>query len=535
MRAAILADAAHPVRASRVRDSPRRSLVTDDGPGLVSDVMAMPCAPGAAIMGPTPPDPLGEQMARQGRRSRNQADSVTRRAARALLLPGLLGLVLTAQAASFEDGFDAYKAGDHALARSTWEQAANNGDSRSMFSLGSLYMRGTGVPQDNTQAYAWFRRAAEAGLPQAQYNVAFMLEQGSGVDSDPAAALEWYAKSARNGLPQAQAAYASRLWDGRGTEANPELAARFFESAARQGHPEAQNSLGTMLENGIGIAADPGQAALWYERAALKGVRDAQASLSRLYREGRGVTANGERADYWAARARGEREGEPPPGTLTPLPSTAIAASGRDVPAPTGQVAATPKPPAEKPATATEPAPRPAAERVARVEPKPESKPVPKSEPKPEPKPEPVARVQASALPKPPTTTGPAKSRPEPRVAKATSPKPTVKPGPASTPGQPAAPVGWFDAAPAKHFTAQLIGSSNPDALERFVSKNKLGDAAALIETQRNGKAWFLVVYGDFASRSAANKAFSDLPLGVRKHGGWVRTIGEVRKLRDGG
>jgi DamX protein len=120
-------------------------------------------------------------------------------------------------------------------------------------------------------------------------------------------------------------------------------------------------------------------------------------------------------------------------------------------------------------------------------------------------------------------------------VAKATSPKPTVKPGPASTPGQPAAPVGWFDAAPAKHFTAQLIGSSNPDALERFVSKNKLGDAAALIETQRNGKAWFLVVYGDFASRSAANKAFSDLPLGVRKHGGWVRTIGEVRKLRDGG
>ena len=54
-----------------------------------------------------------------------------------------------------------------------------------MFSLGSLYMRGTGVDQDTSQAYAWFLRAAEAGLPQAQYNVAFMLEQGNGVEADP--------------------------------------------------------------------------------------------------------------------------------------------------------------------------------------------------------------------------------------------------------------------------------------------------------------------------------------------------------------
>jgi DamX protein len=121
----------------------------------------------------------------------------------------------------------------------------------------------------------------------------------------------------------------------------------------------------------------------------------------------------------------------------------------------------------------------------------------------------------------------------------AKAPAPAAKPEPAPKPtaeSKPlSAPTGWLDTAPAKHFTAQLIGSSNPDALERFVSKNGLGDAAALIETQRDGKAWFLVVYGDFASRSEANAAFSGLPLAVRKHGGWVRTIGEVRKLRDGG
>ncbi len=460
-------------------------------------------------------------MARQGRGGRNSGKPRIRCVARALLA-GLFGLALTAQAASFEEGFEAYRDGNHELARTTWEEAAGNGDARSMFSLGSLYMRGTGVPQDTAKAYAWFLRAAEEGLPQAQYNVAFMLEQGNGVERDPGAAIEWYRKAAEASLPQAQAAYASRLWDGRGTEANPELAARFFKDAARQGHPEAQNSYATMLENGIGVPPDPGQAALWYERAALQGVRDAQASLARLYREGRGVTADGTRADYWAARARGERESEAPPGTLTPLPPTAIAA--RDGTPPTPSVAASTPPPAKPPKTA----PEPKVERVA------------KAEPSPAPAPRVDLTVPAPA-PKPPAATPPATEPPrtEPRVARAAepapTPKPKPKPEPAPAPESPPAAAGWLDTAPAEHFTAQLIGSSKADALERFVSKNGLSNSAAVVETRRNGKPWFLVVYGDFATRSEANAAFSGLPLAVRKHGGWVRTIGEVRKLRDGG
>ena len=436
-------------------------------------------------------------MVRRARSEGNRAETTRMRAW--WLLPLLLLTGLAVRAATFEEGFDAYQSGEHQRAREIWERAAANGDSRSMFSLGSLYMRGTGVAQSAEDAYAWFLRAAEVGLPQAQYNVAFMLEQGNGVDSDPASALRWYEKAAKAGLPQAQAAYASRLWDGRGTEADPVLAARFFESAARQGHPEAQNSLGTMLENGIGVAPDPGQAALWYERAALQGVRDAQASLSRLYREGRGITANGERADYWAARARGEREEEPPPGTMVAVAPrqepAAPRAEERKAPAPA--VTARAEPAAPKPAEPARAAPGKTAD---------------------------AASASAAEAPRERVATAPRQAASTVRL--------DATPPPAEAPREPQT---WFDAAPAGHYTAQLIGSSNPDALERFVSRHGLGDRAALVETRRDGKSWFLVVYGDFASRGDANRALARLPEAARKHGAWVRTVGEVRKLRVGG
>jgi hypothetical protein len=415
-----------------------------------------------------------------------------RRRWRALtLLCGLLWVVLGAQAATFEEGFSAYREGDIDRARTLWEAAAAAGDSRSMFSLGSLYMRGTVVPKDATQGYRWFRRAAEAGLPQAQYNVAFMLEQGNGVERDAEAAIGWYERAARAGLPQAQAAYASRLWDGRGVEANPVAAKRWFEAAARQGHPEAQNSLGTMLENGIGIAADPVMAAMWYERAAQQGLRDAQASLARLYREGRGVRADGERAEYWAARARGEREDEAVPGSApeTPAAEATEEAPGDDTPAATAKAV----PPV------TEEAPGAAADA--------------------------------------PSDAAPAAERETPPATTAAAPAPARQSAAAAddrASAAGAAPEGWFATAPADHFTAQLIGSRSPDALERFVRQNGLDGQAELLSTRRDGGDWYLVVYGDFASASAAQAALDTLPAAARKHGPWVRRIGDVRKLLSG-
>ena len=423
----------------------------------------------------------------------------------------LLALLLVASppvpAASFQDGLAAYREGAHDRARALWTEAAEGGDARAMFSLGSLFAKGTGVEQDPVVSYGWFLRAAEAGLPQAQYNVAFMLEQGTGVARDPAAALGWYERAAVAGLPQAQAAFAARLWDGRGVEPNPPVALRWFESAARQGHPEAQNSLATMLEGGIGTAADPAAAATWYRRAAEQGVRSAQASLARLYRSGLGVPEDARQADYWAARARGEREDEAPPGAPAgPRPQVAAAPTAAS---PTPPAPPEPSPPRDEKVVVQAEAPKPAA-RLERITPPPPSAQPPAEQQKSEPPEKPPApAVVERAVP------------PAPAPSKPAAPEPAAG---ASGPG------GWFDAAPADHHTVQLIASGSLKALERFIARNGLDDRAEILRSQRDGRDWYTVVYGDFPDRAGANAALAALPEAARKNGPWVRSVAEVRK-----
>jgi TPR repeat protein len=399
------------------------------------------------------------------------------RRARGVLLPGLLWVTLAVHGQTFEEGLTAYRDGDHERARTVWIEAAEIGDSRSMFSLGSLYAKGTGIERDPEAAYSWFLRAAEAGLPQAQYNVAYMLEQGRGVEADTDAALAWYERAARTGLPQAQAAYAVRLWNGRGIEPDPEAALHWFQAAARQGHAEAQNSLGTMLEGGIGTRADPVAAVTWYRRAAEQDVPEAQASLARLYRSGIGVEADAEQADYWEARARGERADEPPPSAV-----------------------ATSKPASVGP----KPAPALEAAVVAKAAEKPVAPPAPKAPPEPE------RAVRAGSVA--------AAAGRETQTTDA-APKPAADA------------AGWFDTAPANHLTTQLIGSRDPKALRRFIDRHGLGADAALLQMARNdGGTWYMVVYGSFPDRAAAKTAIAGLPQKVQKNKPWIRTIADVRK-----
>jgi len=56
---------------------------------------------------------------------------------------------------------------------------------------------GAGIPQDNTQAYQWYKRSAEAGDAEGQYWLAEMYIAGRGVLKDPVAGKKWMTESAR--------------------------------------------------------------------------------------------------------------------------------------------------------------------------------------------------------------------------------------------------------------------------------------------------------------------------------------------------
>lgn len=64
--------------------------------------------------------------------------------------------------------------------------AAEQGDVKAQLSLGEMYARGEGVPQDYVEAAKWYRKAAEQGNADAQTTLGLMYSEGVGVPKDDA-------------------------------------------------------------------------------------------------------------------------------------------------------------------------------------------------------------------------------------------------------------------------------------------------------------------------------------------------------------
>jgi len=67
-----------------------------------------------------------------------------------------------------------------------------------------MYTLGDDVPQDYTQAAAWYRKAAEQGVAGAQFKLGLSYKDGRGVPQDDAQAAFWYRKAAEQGYAEAQ-------------------------------------------------------------------------------------------------------------------------------------------------------------------------------------------------------------------------------------------------------------------------------------------------------------------------------------------
>ncbi len=107
----------------------------------------------------------------------------------------------------FNAGVDAYKRGAYATALREWHPLAMQGNAKAQYSLGVMYERGHGVPQEYARAVKWYRKAAEQGVARAQDNLGFMYRKGFGVPQDDAEAVKWYRKAAEQGHAKAHMWY----------------------------------------------------------------------------------------------------------------------------------------------------------------------------------------------------------------------------------------------------------------------------------------------------------------------------------------
>ncbi len=76
---------------------------------------------------------------------------------------GLTFMLASPVFADFQAGVDAYNDGDYDTALKEFRPLAERGKAVAQWSLGIMYERGRGVPQDSVQADRWYTLAASQG------------------------------------------------------------------------------------------------------------------------------------------------------------------------------------------------------------------------------------------------------------------------------------------------------------------------------------------------------------------------------------
>jgi hypothetical protein len=80
---------------------------------------------------------------------------------------------------------------------------AEQGYAGAQYSLGLMYAKGEGVPQDDKEAVKWYRKAAEQGYASAQLMLGLWYALGHGVPEDMVSAYAWFNVASANGNEKA--------------------------------------------------------------------------------------------------------------------------------------------------------------------------------------------------------------------------------------------------------------------------------------------------------------------------------------------
>lgn len=150
----------------------------------------------------------------------------------------------------------------------------------------------------------------------------------------------------------------------------------------------------------------------------------------------------------------------------------------------------------------------------------------------PAPTPAPAPQVATPATPQP---------KPAEQPKPVQQPKPAEQPKPATPPAQAARPApatqasataggsqanAWYAAQNKGHYTLQVLGTSTEASARSFVSQN--GAQYRYFKKMHQGKPLFVITYGSFASRDAAQAAVKTLPAKVQAGKPWPKTFASV-------
>ncbi|MDP9938533.1 SPOR domain-containing protein [Ectopseudomonas alcaliphila] len=138
--------------------------------------------------------------------------------------------------------------------------------------------------------------------------------------------------------------------------------------------------------------------------------------------------------------------------------------------------------------------------------------------PAPAPAPAPPAQQSESATPKP------AAPAPAPKLAPAPTPAPTPAPAVASG----GAATSWYAQQPASRYALQVVGSRSEANIQALVREG--GSEYRYFKKVHQGQPLYVLTYGSFSSRDAAQAAVKTLPAKLQAGKPWPRTLGSIQQ-----
>ncbi|MCU7848442.1 MAG: SPOR domain-containing protein [Candidatus Thiodiazotropha sp. (ex Lucinoma kastoroae)] len=84
---------------------------------------------------------------------------------------------------------------------------------------------------------------------------------------------------------------------------------------------------------------------------------------------------------------------------------------------------------------------------------------------------------------------------------------------------------GWQAFRGSGGYTIQLLGVSNKQAIAFFANKHNLEGELAFIETELNGKKWYILMHGIYGTFSEATNVLESLPDELKRNQPWIRSV----------
>lgn len=87
---------------------------------------------------------------------------------------------------------------------------------------------------------------------------------------------------------------------------------------------------------------------------------------------------------------------------------------------------------------------------------------------------------------------------------------------------------GWLWSQDPRHYTLQLTAGTDKRAIEALIKRHNLKGKAIYFHRLRDGKDWYILLYGSYPGYAKAQQALKQLPLAVQKAKPWARTFSAI-------